>query len=106
MTRFDAEALLRAHRGVRQALMTAGNAAVEPQRAGLAPFFADARFTTADLFPMFEVPFLAGTGWTADDDAHAARVAVLAKPLADKLFGDAAGVGNTIRIDQTELRVV
>ena len=34
LTRFDAETLLRQHRGVHQAMMTGGSAGIEPQRAG------------------------------------------------------------------------
>ncbi len=106
MTRFDSEALWKAKKADRQAFMTAGNAAIEPQRAGLAPFFADGRWTTADFFAMFRVPFLSGGAWSTEDDLRSARVAVIAKPLAEKLFGTVDAVGKTIRIEQTEIRVV
>jgi putative ABC transport system permease protein len=106
LTRADAEALLRAKRADRQAMMTGGNAAVEAQRAGLEPFFSDARFTSADFFPMFRVPFAAGRGWTAEDDAGAARVVVIARSLAEKVFGAVEVVGRTIRIERTEMRIV
>jgi putative ABC transport system permease protein len=106
MTRFDSEALLRARKADRQAVMSAGNAVVEPQRPGLAPFFADGRWTSADFFAMFRVPFLAGGPWSADDDTRSARVAVIAKPLAEKVFGSIDVVGKTIRVEQTDVRVV
>jgi putative ABC transport system permease protein len=106
VTRFDAEALVRAGRADHQALMTGGNAAIEPQRAGLDPFFADGRWTSADFFAMFRVPFAAGGGWTAADDASAARVAVIARSLAEKIFGAVNVVGRTVRVEGTELRVV
>ncbi|MBW8777475.1 MAG: ABC transporter permease, partial [Stenotrophomonas sp.] len=38
LTRRDGEALLRAHRGLRQALMTSGEVSVEPDSATLKPF--------------------------------------------------------------------
>ena len=66
MTRFDAEALLREARGDRQAFMTGGGVAIEPQKAGLDPFNIESRYTTADFFPMFEVPLAFGRGWTAE----------------------------------------
>jgi putative ABC transport system permease protein len=106
VTRTDAEALLRAGRADRQAMMTGGNAAIEPQRAGLVPFFADARWASADFFPMFRVPFIAGTGWTTDEDAHAARVVVIARALAEKLFGQVEVVGRTVRVEGTDMRIV
>src|SRR3954468_7886974 len=106
LSRSDAEALLRAHKADRQGMMTSGNAAVEPQRPGLPPFFADGRWTSADFFAMFRVPFIAGTGWTAEDDARRARVAVIARELADKLYGTTDPVGRTIRVAGNDLRVV
>src|SRR5664279_3378273 len=66
-TRYDAETLLREHRADRQALMTGGSATVEPQRPGLDPFRVDARWTTNEFFPMFDVPFAKGTAWSAAD---------------------------------------
>ncbi len=106
MTRRDSEALLRAARADHQAIMTGGSAAIEPDRAGLAPFYADARWTSADFFTMFRVPFVAGRPWNADDDEHHNRVAVIAKPLAEKLYGMVEVAGKTIRIGGNDLRVV
>jgi putative ABC transport system permease protein len=106
VTRRDAEALVRAARADRQALMTGGGAAITPDRPDLKPFSVDARWTSADFFAMFDVPFLAGGGWTADDDAHAARVTVIARPLAEKLFGGTDVVGKSVRLDGAELRIV
>src|SRR5690606_31243889 len=63
LTRFDAETLLREKRGDRQALMTGGNVSIEPQRADLPPFITEARYSSADIFPMFSMPFLHGSGW-------------------------------------------
>ncbi len=106
MTRFDSEALWKAKKADRQAFMTGGSAAIEPQRAGLAPFFVEGRWTTKDFFPMFRVPFLAGGAWSDDDDLGGARVAVIAKQLAEKLFGTTDAVGKTVRLEKLELRVV
>ncbi|HEX7838297.1 MAG TPA: ABC transporter permease [Kofleriaceae bacterium] len=106
VTRTDAEALVRARKADRQALMTSGSAAIEPQRPGLAPFFADGRWTSADFFTMFRVPFLTGAPWSADDDARAARVAVITRALADKLYGVVDAVGRTIRVESADLRVI
>ncbi|GAA3925634.1 ABC transporter permease [Luteimonas lutimaris] len=106
VTRFDAEALLREKRGDRQAMMTGGSVAITPQRADLKPFYADARYSSADIFPMFDVPFLHGSGWSAAEDEHHARVAVIAKALNDKLFGGADSVGKTVRLENADFRIV
>jgi putative ABC transport system permease protein len=106
VTRLDAEALMRAGRADRQAMMTGGSAAIEPQRPGLDPFYADARWTSADFFAMFRVPFVAGGGWSAQDDASAARIVVIARSLAEKLFGAVDVVGRTIRIEGNDMRIV
>ena len=87
VTRFDAEKLLREKRGDRQAMMTGGGAAITPDKQGLMPFQVDARYSTADIFPMFDMPFLFGAGWSATEDERHGRVAVIAKALNDKLFG-------------------
>ncbi|MCJ0826634.1 ABC transporter permease [Luteimonas sp. 50] len=106
VTRFDAEELLRQKRGDRQAMMTGGSVAIEPQKQGLDPFYADARYTSADFFPMFDIPFLHGGGWSAEQDARHARVAVISKALNDKLFGGGNSVGKPVRFGGTEFQVV
>lgn len=106
MTRFDAEALLRDARGDRQAMMTAGSVAVEPQRAGIDPFNLDSRFTSADFFAMFDAPFAHGGGWSAADDALRSRVVVIAQELNERLFAGENSVGRSIRLDQTTFRIV
>ena len=106
MTRYDAETLLKEHRGDHQALMTGGELAVEPQRAGLAPFTLSSRYASADFFPMFDVPFAYGSGWTAEDDARRSRVVVIDKSLNDKLFGGGNSVGRTIRLSQHDFRII
>jgi putative ABC transport system permease protein len=106
MTRTDAEALLRAAKADRQVLMVGGGAAIQPERSDMHPFFADSRWTSADFFPMFRVPFIAGSAWTADDDQRAARVAVIARSLADTLFGTSDVVGRSLRVYGTPLRIV
>ncbi len=108
MTRFDAETLLRQKRGDRQAMMTSGNVAIEPQQQNLSPMNVEARFTSADIFPMFAMPFLYGNGWSEADDGARARVVVITKALNGKLFGDSNSdsVGKTVRVDKTDLRVI
>ena len=105
LTRFDAQTLLREKRADRQAMMTGGSVAIEPTQSGLSPFYVDARYSSADIFPMFALAFLHGGGWSgAEDDQHA-RVAVISRELNDKLYAGGNSVGKTIRIDKTDFRI-
>ncbi len=106
MTRFDSEALLRDKRADRQAVMSAGSVPVQPDREGLIPFRADMRFTSADFFAMFGVPFLYGNGWNAGDDEAHSRVAVVSKSFNDRVLGGGNNVGKSVRLQQTEFRVI
>ena len=106
MTRFDAEALLRDAKGDRQAVMSGGSVAVEPTASGLSAFLVDARYTSADFFPMFDTPFRHGTGWDKAADDRRERVAVISAELNERLFGDADSVGRTVRLDGNDFRVV
>jgi len=105
-SRLDAENLLRAAKADRQALMTGGDAAIEPQRPDLPPFYVESRWASADFFPMFDIKFIGGTGWTADDDRNHAHVIVIARPLAEKVFGRADVVGRTLRVEGNDMRII
>jgi putative ABC transport system permease protein len=104
--RFDAETLLREARGDRQTMTTGGSASIEPETSGLRPFLIEARYNSADFFPMFDVPFIHGGGWTAAQDANRERVVVIAKSLNDKVFGGENSVGRSLRMDGAAFRVV
>lgn len=106
MTWRDAMALLDARKGTHQAVMTGGQVTVVPPQGATGAFFANARYSTADFFPMFEVPFLAGSGWTAEEDAKSARVAVIPAELATKLYGTTQAVGRTLRLGKYDIRVM
>ena len=105
MTRYDAEALLREHRGDRQAMMTSGVPVVEhPQsHRKLVP---QARYTSADFFPMFDAPFRFGGPWTAADDAAKARVVVVSAAFNDKYFGGANSIGKQFNIGDAPFRII
>lgn len=106
LTRYDAEALLREARGDRQALMTGGNVAIEPEVAGVDPFFAEARYASTGFFTMFDAPFRHGRGWDATADEQRARVAVISAELNEKLFGGGDSVGDSLRLDEVTFTVV
>ena len=106
MTWIDGMNLLQAKRADRQALMTGGTVAVQPDNSTLDPFYQASRYTTAGFFPMFGVPFEYGNAWgEAEDDAHA-RVAVISDQFNDKVFGGGDSTGKTLRLDGEAFRIV
>lgn len=105
MTWLDAMNLVRAGTGVHQAAMSAGQVTVVPPQGVTHAFLASARYTTADLFSMFDVRFVDGAGWTAKDDKERSRVAVITRRLADQLYGTPHAVGQTLRIGKYDFRV-
>lgn len=106
LTRYDAETLLREARGDRQALMTGGGVAIEPERPGMDPFRIQARYTSTDFFAMFNVPFRHGGGWDAAADERRARVVVITRELNDRVFGGGDSVGRTLHVDRASFTVV
>lgn len=106
LTWTDAMNLLHAGRGVRQVAMTGGQVTVRPEGGKARAFFADARYASADFFGLFDVPFAYGNGWTAADDEKQARVAVLSRKLADKLYGADRAVGQSLQLGKYGFRVI
>ena len=106
MTWRDAMNLVHAGKGVRQAAMSGGQVTVVPPQGVTHAYAVDARYTTADFFAMFGVPFVDGGGWTASDDGNHARVAVIARGLADKLYGTPHAVGRILRLGKYDFRVI
>lgn len=106
MTRFDAEQLLREARGKNQAVMTAGNVILRSEEGQARPMMLPTRYTSADFFPMFDVPLAQGKAWSRKDDDARARVAVISAKLNEKLFGTGSGVGKTLTLDGKPFQVV
>jgi putative ABC transport system permease protein len=106
VTLIDGLNLLHARRAERQALMAGGAVPLDPEQANMDPFYVEARYTTADFFPMFATPFLFGRAWTAAEDEAQAREVVIARSLNDKLFGGANSVGRMLRMAGVSWRIV
>jgi putative ABC transport system permease protein len=95
-----------AHRADRQALVTSSQLRLTAPGVNLPPFMAQMLSTTADFFPMFDVPFRYGGSWTAQDDQKRARVAVISSDLNDRLFHGGNSVGRTLRLKDADVRIV
>jgi len=102
----DVSALREAPLGVRRTGLYGIASIIYPERPSIKNFFADGVAVDADFFQMMDVRFREGGGWTADEDRSEARVVVIATAVAEKLFGDQAAVGQSIRMDDGNYRVV
>lgn len=102
----DAQALLKSDIPKRQAAMFVSGFGVQQPDEKLPPFLAEARITSSEFFPMFDVPFEYGGGWAKDADSAPQQVVVLSRKTNDKVFGGADSVGRTIKLDKRDYRVV
>jgi putative ABC transport system permease protein len=106
VTFHDAERLIAMAKGKRQTAMFESSLIIEPVDDEELPFEAGARVTSADFFPMFNVPFIHGSGWDTSDDAASRPVVVLTRKLNQRLFGGENSVGNWLTMEGTPLQVV
>jgi putative ABC transport system permease protein len=106
LTYRDANALMQAARGDRQAAMFRVALPVQSDNHALKPRLVTARATYTDFFAMFEPPFEYGGPWNrAHDDAHA-RVLVLSKATNEELFGGVDSVGKHLLIGGLDYSVI
>jgi putative ABC transport system permease protein len=104
LSRRDAEALMRDGRADHQAMMSAGSTVVTPTQGD--PLNVEARYTSADFFPMFNVSLRYGRDWSPADDAAHAQVAVISQALNEQLFEGKNSVGKSVQIAGKGLRIV
>ncbi|AND71182.1 antimicrobial peptide ABC transporter permease [Dyella thiooxydans] len=102
----DAMALMRAHRARYQSAMYQISPSVVPADASKHPINVSGHAVFSEFFPMVDVPFKYGAGWTADDDTQRSAVVVISSKLNDKLFGGENSVGRTLDIEGKDYRVV
>jgi len=95
-----------AQRADRQTLIANSMIKVRQTETNLPPLMLAMLSTTADFFPMFDVPFQYGGYWTADDDARHARVAVISADLNNQLFAGADSTGRILRLRDADVRIV
>jgi putative ABC transport system permease protein len=106
MTYLDAMALMKAGKAFRQVASNRSGLILEPQDEDERPFSVDARNTWADFFPMFELPFLYGSGWDDSADHNLERVVVLSKEINERVFGGENSVGRRVRLNGMDFQVV
>jgi len=106
VTYLDAMALMKARKAFRQVASNRSGLVLEPQGEDERPFSVDTRNTWADFFPMFELPFLYGSGWDDAADRNLERVVVLGKEINERVFGGENSVGRSVRLNGMDFRVV
>ncbi|PWK88706.1 ABC transporter permease [Fulvimonas soli] len=102
----DAMALMRAHQATRQTLLYPVWLSVSPEGSRGLPVGANGYAVYGDFFPMFDVPFLYGGRWSADDDQRHAAAVVLGEEFNQRLFGGANSVGREIVLGGHAFRIV
>jgi putative ABC transport system permease protein len=106
LTYRDATALHQGAPAKRSVIMYKSGAVLDAGRKGTKPEHEVLRVTTADFFPMFDVPFEYGQGWGAAADEGPEPVIVLSHETNQKHFGGENSVGRTLRVGENEFRVV
>jgi putative ABC transport system permease protein len=106
VTYLDARALYASTIPQHAVMMFNAELVVTPSNKTIKPFDSPVRVTTADFFPMFDVPFLYGTGWSRTDDEAPGAVVVLGKHMNDKLFGGVNSVGREVILNGQPYRVI
>ena len=102
----DAITLMRDHRAKLQSAMYQISPSVVPADASKHPINVSGHAVYSEFFPMLDVPFLYGNGWSADDDTQRAAVVVISSKLNQKLFGGSNSVGKTVNVEGKDYRVV
>jgi putative ABC transport system permease protein len=106
LTYIDAMALMQSDGPTYRTAMHKAELTVHPGRSDLRPFRAVTRMCFADFFPLFDVPFRHGSGWSRESDLGPDPVVVLDAATNQKLFGGEDSVGRSVRIEDREFRVV
>jgi putative ABC transport system permease protein len=106
LTYNDATGLMRDHRAKLQSAMYQIGPSVVPADAGKHPLRTGGHAVYGEFFPMLDVPFRYGSGWSAADDAQRAQVVVIGTALNNKVFEGGDSVGKTLNIEGRDYRVV
>lgn len=106
MTYTDAINLMRDKRAKRQTALYPAATSIVPTDPSMLPFRETSYAWYADAFSMFDIPFIYGHAWTANEDESHAAVAVIGKELNDKLFNGANSVGRNVNLNGRDYRIV
>ncbi|XOV77604.1 MAG: ABC transporter permease [Aestuariibacter sp.] len=106
LTWTDANNLMKAKKGFRQAAMARSGGVIEPEDPDVKPYQSSIRLTYGDFFSMFDVPFIYGTGWSESADVNHEQVVVIDRETNDEIFGGENSVGRNLVIAGSTFRIV
>jgi len=106
ITYTEAINFMRDKKAFRQSAIASSSGVVNPPGAETKPFMSQIRIVYSDFFPMFEIPFLYGSGWPDSVDENKELVVVLSRQTNDQVFGGEDSVDRTLEILGREFRVV
>lgn len=106
LTYLDARALAEANSAFRETPTSKFSGILEPDGDEVRPFSISGRGTSADFFPMLNVPFLHGTPWDETADRNLQQVAVISKELNERLYGGDDSTGKTLRLHGYNFQIV
>ncbi|MFT4677535.1 MAG: putative ABC transport system permease protein [Patiriisocius sp.] len=102
----EATNFMKDKKAFRQTAIASSGGVIVPPGQDSKPFMATLRITYADFFPMFDLPFLYGSGWPASADDNHEFVVVLSRKTNEEVFGGEDSVGRALNIEGREFRVV
>lgn len=105
LTYLDVSALQAAGRAYRQTANARAGMVLTPEGEEAKPFLVTARTNSADFFPMFDVPFLFGAGWSRESDQALEQLVVLSRETNDRLFGGENSVGRSVQLGDHRFQV-
>lgn len=108
LTYIDAMALMRQPGAYRQSAIAAMWRSIMPPRTSPNDSLIETRGygVYSDFFPMLDVPFHYGGGWSRDDDVSQIPVVVISDHFNEQMFGGGNSVGKTVAFDNHDYRVV
>jgi len=106
LTYLDTTALIESGNAFRETASSKFSAILEPEGEASRPFSINGRGAFADFFPMFNTPFLYGSGWDQSADENLQQVAVLSKEMNERLFGGSDSVGEIIRMKGYNFQII
>jgi len=106
LTYADATALMHDHRATRQSAIYAVAPTVLPAKPGSSPVPVFGFGVSSEFFPMLDVPFQFGSGWSSSDDTEGSPAIVISASLNQRVFGGDNSVGRNIDLDGKDYRVM
>lgn len=106
LTYLDATRFMRDHRARFQSAIYAITPLITPSDGVHHPFDVAGHAVYGEFFPMLNVPFRFGSGWSSQDDARHAAVVVISARLNRKLFEGTDSVGKVLNLQGRDFRIV